>query len=267
MKYDALDRTQPFTRVQLKRDDLFKIWPRVGQYAKADEYSSWPIEASMLKPISEPRNSGYVPLCSALQWIMSDGGKRLVMMDQEAWDASVGALWPFFCTGEVEMIGLAAGATRTAPIPGNSLALVKVLRPLHVSISEILASSPSRIQCTPYTAEHWQDRFNDRLYETGHSEPTWSHLQIRKSHLLARWPRSSSSSNVEQDCYRWLVPQMQASPLLRPKSRAAFWADAKKQFPKLAERQFLRVWQRAISDTEAHGWSKSGRPKSKRNAS
>ena len=266
LKINALSREPAFTEIKFKRDDILKHWPRVASYLAADEQTVWPIEPYMLKRISDTGRSGYVPLCAALQWIMTDGGKQIVMMDDARWTASVRKLWPDICTGEIELIGLRAGQSMTARVPSYSLALVNVLPPLHNSIGDILLNAPAHIACTPYVNEdHWSGDFNDKIYETGRATPTWTHLQIRKSHLLDRWPKSPSLMNNEQDCYQWLMQQMQASPTERPRSRNAIWTGAKAQFPQLAKRQFDRAWQRAISDSGAQGWSKAGRPAKKSN--
>ena len=165
---------------------------------------------------------------------------------------------------EIEMIGLRAGHGTTAPLPGHALTLVNVLQPLRMSIGDMLVSAPSHIVCMSYIDhQHWHRSFNDQLFETGKAGPAWSHLQVRKSQLLQRWPRGTSTIGIEQACYRWLCREMQATPEKRPKPRTAFLADAKAQFEGLADRQFLRTWQRAIGDTGAK-WSKSGRPKSNR---
>lgn len=49
-KYNALDRSEPYTEVRFKRDDLLRIW------------QSWPIEAYMIEPMTRAGTAGYVPL-------------------------------------------------------------------------------------------------------------------------------------------------------------------------------------------------------------
>jgi hypothetical protein len=156
----------------------------------------------------------------------------------------------------------------TKRIPGQSLTLVKVLPPLISSTDDFLTLARSHISCIPYIdQEHWDGDFNDKLYESGRAGTAWSHLQVRKSQLLERWPRVVSTSVVEQGCYRWLLQEAQSFPKAKPNSREWFWAEAKRQFPTLARRQFTRVWRRAIEDSGAN-WSQSGRlRKSNRDAS
>jgi hypothetical protein len=264
LKYDPLERRQPFTRVHLKRRDLMRLWPRLAPYATADEYSTWPVEDSMLKPVSDPGTSGYVPLCAAIQWIMTDGGAHSAMMTPTAWEESVRKLWPDVCTEQIELIGLPAEKNAPEKIAGHAVALMKVLAPLHTAIQEVYGKR-SIIQCQPFSnAEQWETDFNDKLYELGRAEAAWSHLQVRKSDILARWPRAPKNLKAERNCERWLAEQMRRSPSKRPRSRSAMWTDARSLFPGLGKRQFDRAWQRAVRETGALEWSRAGRPKTLR---
>ena len=261
LKFDALGNPETYSHVKLKRDDLLRVWPRVANYSEADERTLWPIEPYMLKPISAVGNAGFVPLCATLQWIMSGSGRRETTMDDPAWYEAVEQLWPLVCSGEMELVGLEAGHSKTARLPGHALTLVKVLPPLHNSIGDILLNAQSHVACTPFVDQkHWEEDFNDKLYERGRGTPTWSHLQLRKDQVLKKWPREASKISAEQACYRWLLAQMQDSPETRPKSKGAFATEAKKSFPGLAARQFTRAWSRAISDSSAN-WDRPGRPK------
>jgi hypothetical protein len=52
----------------------------------------WPVERSMLQPILAPGMAGYVPLCSALHWLMTQRGTVPCMVDDEtAWNDAVSA--------------------------------------------------------------------------------------------------------------------------------------------------------------------------------
>lgn len=261
LKYAALDGEEAYVDVKLQRDDLMRLWPRVPNEIPAEEATDSPIDASMLRPILDPGSSGFVPLCAAIQWIMTGGGTRAMTLNAPEWGQSVQQLWPKICGDEIELVGLEAGQPRASRIPGHTLTLIKILPPLRQSIGDILLGAKSHISCTPYVDQkHWEEDFNDKLYETGKPVAAWSHLQVRKSQFLASWPRSVSASNVEQACYRWLLQLMQASPLEKPKSLGAFRKEARKLFPRLMERQFLRVWARANADSGAQ-WSKAGRPR------
>lgn len=150
LKFDALGNPETYSHVKLKRDDLLRIWPRVANYSEADERTLWPIEPYMLKPISAVGNAGFVPLCATLQWIMSGSGRRETTMDDPAWYEAVEQLWPFVCSGEMELVGLEAGHSKIARLPGHTLTLVKILPPLHNSIGDILLNAQSHVACTPF---------------------------------------------------------------------------------------------------------------------
>jgi hypothetical protein len=261
LKYDPLDRREAFHNIRLKRDDLLRLWPAPEQRVPRVETTTWPLEPHMIKPVSDAGEAGYVPLCAALLWIMSDAGARSVMIvDQEAWEGAVNELWPLICSGDIELNGLPRGGGLTVQIPAHQLTLVKVLPPLHDALADVLLSAPSHIVSTPYVdQEHWSHGFNDRLYITGQPTPAWTHLQLPKTELLRRWPRPAPTAKAQQGCYFWLLEQMKAAPQSKPKSKAAFWIESKARFSRISRRQFDRMWEKSITDSEAHGWSKAGR--------
>ena len=262
LKYDALDRRAPFTEVKLRRDDLMALWPESKGFEPDEECTTWPITPSMLDPINAAGTAGYVPLCTALQWIMTSAGTRSVMLnDAEAWTAAVNALWPLICSGEIELLGLGRARVLTERITPQSLALVRVLAPLDNDIFDILLNGPSHVSCTSYMDEsHWRNDFNDRLYESGLPGPAWTHLQVRKADILSRWPRPSTVIKNEAECCRWLVGEMRQSPVARPKPKAHFFKAARKRFRRIGLRQFDRAWDKALNESGAWNWSKSGRP-------
>jgi hypothetical protein len=259
-----LDRREPFTKIVLRRDDLLKLWPRAAAHVHRE---AWPIESYMLEPVSRPGHAGFVPLCSALQWIMTKGGLRPVMMnDNEEWSRAVASLWPLICGGDIELVGLGRGRTLTGRVPPESLTLVRLLQPLRTEIEDMVLSAPSHIDCTFYLdAEHWARDFNDKLYETGLPGPAWTHLQIRKSDLLNRWPAAEPKIRAEADCCRWLMEEIHKSPACRPKPKIGFWAEAKNRFKPIARRQFNRAWDKALAETGIESWAKAGRPRTKSN--
>jgi hypothetical protein len=84
LKHDALDRAAAFSEIKLRRDDLKKVW---------EEYL---VEPYMIEPMMRAGTAGYVPLCSALHWIMTEAGQRVQHLeDSEVWKASVERLWPY----------------------------------------------------------------------------------------------------------------------------------------------------------------------------
>jgi hypothetical protein len=261
LRYDVLDRTEPFTDVKFKRDDLLRLWPESPQHATIPADSAQFVEPFMLEPIANPVPAGYVPLCAALHWIMTSGGTRPVALDDEAaWTSSVEKLFPLICGGEIELIGLPCGQPLTERIPGHALTLVRVLPPLHDQLGDMLVNSPSHIACSPFMdEEHWSRGFNDQLCQSGRVSAAWTHLQVRKADVLSRWPKPAPTVKPQGDCYRWLLQQMQASPATKPKSRNAFWLEAEQKFRPIAKRQFVRAWDQAIADSGAQRWSMAGR--------
>ena len=65
----------------------------------------------------------------------------------------------------------------------------------------------------------------------------------------------------EKECRLWLENKMRESPDLRPSSKASIWKDAKERWPKLAHRAFNRIRDKALKDTGAGAWRRSGAPK------
>ena len=60
----------------------------------------------MLEPMARAGTAGYVPLCAAIPWIMTNGGSLVKQLkDEEAWNVSIARLLPLISIGEVEIIG------------------------------------------------------------------------------------------------------------------------------------------------------------------
>jgi hypothetical protein len=130
----------------------------------------------------------------------------------------------------------------------------------------MLLNAPSHIVCTSYVDhDHWLRDFNDRIYEQDQVGATWTHLQIRKSDILSRWPKPAASVRGEADCRRWLAELMKASPSGKPKPKSDFLTEAKSKFPRLAARQFNRAWDSAIAESGARSWASPGRLPTKSN--
>jgi hypothetical protein len=261
LRYDALDRRDPFTDVKLRRDALVTLWPAV-KTGPDREHTEWPITPAMLQPLTTAGTAGYVPLCATIQWIMTNSGTRPAMINEQGkWAAAVDALWPLICSGEIELLGLGRGRAFTEPLTPQSLPLVRLLTPLNEDISQILLNAPSHITCLSYVDEsYWRDDFNDKLYESGNPGPAWTHLQVRKADVLSRWPRPSTVIKNEAECFRWLVGEMRQSPTARPKPKSAFWKEARTRFRSIGVRQFDRAWDKAVDESGARNWTKAGRP-------
>jgi hypothetical protein len=78
----------------------------------------------------------------------------------------------------------------------------------------------------------------------------------------------SQPIDPEKICYSWLVGVMRKSPGRRPSSlsKAVLKEDARTKWPDLSIRAFDRSWTRAVQDSNAGAWSKSGAPPGKRSA-
>jgi hypothetical protein len=264
--YKASPLHQPYTGIALPRDVVMRLWP--PSFEAVAEVPTGPVTAEMIKPMSDPGTSGYVPVCSALHWIMTKAGTRddVMMDDRCAWDDAVQQLWPPVCSDEIELIGLKSGDSRPSRIEGRSLALLKVLWPLSSPIGDILTSAPSHISCSAYLGpELWLKDFSDKLYDQGRPGPAVTHLQVIKNKVLERWPRSTAAELEEEACSKWLIAEVEKSPFLRTKNKAAFWLEAQGKYPNLPKNRFLILWTTSLGKVPGNRWSKGGRPKEKPN--
>jgi hypothetical protein len=220
------------------------------------------ISPAMIEPIMKAGNSGYVPLCSALYWIMTDSGTKCVAIEHEqVWEAAGDTLFPLIHTDEITLVGLPRGAGLSEKIPGHLISVIKALSPLTCTRGDILVNAPSHIYCIPFLdREYWSHDFNDRLYITGQADPAWTHLQVCKTDILSRWARPSANARSQQGCYSWLAAEMEKSPHFRPRAKNSFWAEANVKFKPISRRQFLRAWDQAVDSARATAWTKGGRP-------
>jgi hypothetical protein len=173
LKHDALDREAAFTDVKLERDALQKIWVE------------FLVEPYMIEPMTRPGTAGYVPLCSALHWVMTIGGSATKHLeDVEAWTGSIERLLPLISTGEIEVLGRPNSSGLAEPIRSHVFAGILVSHPLRDSFSILVGDDPW-ISCTPYVDEqHWKADFNDQLFLFRSRPATWTHLQVKKSDVL-----------------------------------------------------------------------------------
>lgn len=265
LRFEALDPTEPYTQVKFRRDDLLRLWPAAQESAGTSMDAEAFIEPSMLEPLQGPERAGYVPLCAAIHWIATDGGlHRVRLFDLESWSAAIAKLRPLIASGEFEVIGLPRGGGLAEAVAPAAFALVKILPPIPNSLGDILVSSASHVNCNFYVGEAgWRDHFNDGLYVSGERGPAWTHLQVKKSDILRRWPKAESRVNLETGCQKWLEEQMRTHST-QPSPKAGYLKESSERFPGLAKRQFERAWTAALFQTKASGWGKSGRPKSRR---
>jgi hypothetical protein len=207
LEYVSQSGRPAFTQVKFNRGALFDLWPPIT-YQRVLLVDNHIIDDVMIEPLASEGTNGYVPLCAALHWIMTKGGTlRLTIDDHNAWDSACEKLFPLIHEGAIEIIGRASANSLAEKIPGHSLALAKIVRPLTVSVDAIL-SNEAHIWCTAYGGkEQWQSTYNDEVHLGGRSKPIWTHLQVPKSEILSRWRRPESQAKPEHDCYRWLLGQ------------------------------------------------------------
>nr|WP_041757222.1 hypothetical protein [Bradyrhizobium sp. ORS 278] len=172
LKRGALEFVPAFTDIKLPAEILKTIWPE------------FTVEAPMIEPMTRASQAGYVPLCSAIHWVMTESGRlKRHLEDTQAWNAAVRTLTPLMATGEVEVIGRDSTG-QPQPIDPHLFADVPVGHPLRECFSLLSRDGPW-ISCTPYVDdEHWGRDFNDLMYLKKASPPAWTHLQVKKSDIL-----------------------------------------------------------------------------------
>jgi hypothetical protein len=261
VKYDALDRDEPYKKVRFRREDMVSQWPR---YVTVDIASLdlGAIADLHLEPMST--KASHVPLSVALCWVITGGGVANVpIRDEEAWRSGVGRLMPTISEGRVEIIG--RGDDQVSR-PLHPIAFASIHVPSPSSLADIFAESAAYIGCHLFEGENeWKNGFNDQFFAADSSRPRWTHLQVRREHVLKLWPMPNAKSKSQVDCRRWLVALMRESPDSRPRPKLEFQKEAQTKFRPLSLRQFRRAWEGAIEESAAAGWSKAGRPKAKSN--
>lgn len=262
LRYDALDRREPYTKVRLRREDLVHLWPRYVSIEPA-KLDLGPIEDVHFEPMTA--GASHVPLSAAICWLITRGGIEAVSArDDQAWKAAVNELLPRISDGTVEVIGRGADGVSSL-LPPTAFASIRVPSPVSLSPDHIPADAPTHVRCHLFTGEeNWEENFNDQFIAASAPHPRWTHLQLRRRHVLKLWPKPDSKTNTETDCRRWLAGLMRES-LERPKSKLEFQKEAAKKFKGLSKRQYFKAWDLAIEETRAFGWKKVGRPGKKRN--
>jgi hypothetical protein len=262
LRYDALDRREPYTKVRFRREDIVRLWPR---YVTIDpeDLDLGPIEDVHFEPMSTA--ASHVPLSAAVCWIITRGGVEAASArDQQAWKTAVGELLPRISDGTIEIIGRDQDGV-SSPLPPSAFASIRVPSPVNLSVEYILADAPIHIRCHFLGDEEaWEATYNDQFFTAKASQPRWTHLQVRRQHVLRLWPKPDSKSRSEVSCRRWLAELMRESPE-RPKPKADFLKEAKRKFRPMSNRQFYKAWDSAIEETQAFGWKVAGRPRRKSN--
>jgi hypothetical protein len=172
LKHNALDAVPTFEEVNLPREDLFRLW------------QAYPVEASMIEPMTRASSAGYVPLSAAILWVCSRGGTKAIdLLDVELWEQAVAELMPLISSGEIEILGTPESGGPQDRIPNRYFAAINVSQPL--SDYPFLFSDNPWIGCTPFLdKQHWAADFNDKMFLRSHGPAAWTHLQVKKADVL-----------------------------------------------------------------------------------
>jgi hypothetical protein len=208
LKYAALDQKPAFTEVKLPRETLKQVWQES------------PVELYMLGPMMRLGTAGYVPLCSALHWVMTEAGQKFRHLeDTQSWKAAVERLISLMSTGEVQVIGRDIHG-QSGTIDGVIFAGISVGEPFRESFSLISGDKPW-ISCTPYIdEEHWERSFNDCMYLKSFGPASWTHLKVKKADVFRHITfEANANENTNGDAV--VVAGKSTSPALQQQIRDA----------------------------------------------
>jgi hypothetical protein len=156
----------------------------------------WPVEPHMVEPMTRQETEGYVPLSSAILWIMTEGGKtRRLLDDNEAWLASADRLLALVSTGQVEVIGRTISGGTPKPISGSAFAGIAIGFPLHDPIERLVGDDPWIWPTVYVDEEHWRGGFNDQLFAQKAMPADWTHLQVKKEDVLRSFEFAAAATN------------------------------------------------------------------------
>lgn len=211
LKHHALDQQPAFSDIRLERDKLRGLW---GEYL---------IERYMIEPMMREGAAGYVPLCAALHWTITEGGRQIrYLEDKSAWDNGVGKLLPRLSTGEIEIVGNPVVGGAVEKIAPHVFAQIYFTQPLSDSIFGLGNGDPW-VSCTPFVDEHhWLHGFNDQLFLRAGTNPAWTHLQVKKPDVLREFSFPETPSLGLSNKFGSNVPPMQAAVL---EAAEQLWPD------------------------------------------
>ncbi|SFO74198.1 hypothetical protein SAMN05216330_104449 [Bradyrhizobium sp. Ghvi] len=162
---------------------------KLAREAEANRPTGLFVAPYMIEPMTRADRAGYVPLSTALMWIMTNGGAQdRDLNDVAAWQNAVSRLLPLIATGEIEI-----NARRQAP-DRTLFDGISISTPFGDSVP------PGRerwILAYPYVdLQHWDEGdMNDQLYLHGLRQgATFTHLTVRKSDVLSEFPYSEVAS-------------------------------------------------------------------------
>jgi hypothetical protein len=227
-QFDVERETKPMPWLNVRVDSKWFLNWLAPQLAERAPPESEYVEPYMIEPIDSESTAGLVPLSVAIFWIMTKSGtQRVRLNDKEAWATAVAALVPFLADGTIEMTGFSLTAGNT--VPRAIFALIDILAPTDMHAGDFLLSSNSFIECSIYFgSEDWKSRsYNDRLFERGNPTATWTHLQLRKTDVLSRWPRTESKSRELSSTVNHKAKSISKAPPPAPQIDTNNWSVEK----------------------------------------
>ena len=258
LKYEPLDRNEPFTNLKLKRDDVRSLWPEVRTISVDVET----LDLGSITPehISAMHSGeSHVPLCVAIAWVATKGGSSFIEIRNDvAWQRGAKDLLQRVASGKIEVIGRACDDDIDRELPCVSFSRIRVLPLAPTALTDISLTASSYIDC------EFSDSIgncDDRLFQRGQPHPTWTRIALKRTDVLQYWPVPPASNKGELGCREWLKSLMMASPAEKTKPKAAFLTEAQMKFAKLGPRRFNAAWARAIEETGATAWGRAGAPK------
>jgi hypothetical protein len=262
LKYNFIDKEEPFTEVRFRRADVMHLWPQYVAVDIAKASSGYLTDHPLELLLS---NVAYVPLSLAVCWVATAGGTNQISLeDQNSWKSASEKLMDRISDGSIEIVGRDA-EQMTQALPRTAFVGLDVPHPFSLEFEHIL-SEVTHINCYFFEDRAaWAKSFSDEYHLARKPQPIWTHLQVKRDQVLKLWPKPSASARAKLECKRWLMEQMQRSPLERPKPKTEYKREAIKRFSKLTERQFFSAWDGAIEESAAPNWAKPGRPRQKSN--
>jgi hypothetical protein len=138
-----------------------------------------------------PTGAGYMPLYCAVQWIATEGGKRIFdPNDQSIWKAAFADLLAHLSSDQVKVIGVRKGERE--PVPGHHFAACPVDYPFsHAPIELLLSEHLYLCSYTFVDEEHWTSGLDDSVRDCRGQR--WSRLMVLKEDVARYWPFSEAS--------------------------------------------------------------------------
>jgi hypothetical protein len=238
-----------------------RIKKQSSKPADADTGVPWKWLADVGPPM-RPEGADYMPLTQAAHWIASKGGTESIGSDEQLWKPAFDDLLARIASGEVAVIGRRGAGNES--VPGHLFARIDVAYPYSDPEFGPLLRDDPYLDCYPFVDENdWQRESNDKLYASGREAPQWTHLQVRKSDIMHRWPFSPSALSVattardEAGAIAFLAEKLRSSG--EELTRESAYTECSEKF-KLSKNGFrFRVWPKARIEAGLPATAPSGR--------